>query len=124
MPNLEAFYESFPGIPVVIDKTLELVTFKNDGIDAAIRATDGDDRFDGLDSVLLFQMQIYAVASPAYIAEHGMLESLAEPGKHRLIDGNYNLKGGASHTKGRISYQAIKPIPQPSTNPSLTSIRL
>ena len=89
MPNLEDFYQSYPDVPVIIDKTLELVTFKNDGIDAAIRATDGDDGFDGLDSVLLFQPQIFAVASPAYIAEHGMLESLAEPGKHHLIDGNY-----------------------------------
>ena len=96
MPNLPGFYESFPDVPVVIDKTLELVTFKNDGIDAAIRATDGEGGFDGLDSVLLFHLRIFAVASPAYIAEHGMLESLAEPGKHRLIDGNYNLKKGVT----------------------------
>jgi LysR family glycine cleavage system transcriptional activator len=94
MPNLEGFYESFPDVPVVIDKTLEVVTFKNDGIDAAIRFSDNEDRFDGLDSVLLSNMQHFAVASPAYIAKHGILESLTEPGKHRFIDGNYNLKKG------------------------------
>jgi len=100
MPNLKEFYESFPDVPVVIDKTLKLVTFKNDGIDAAIRLSDNEDGFDDLDNVLLFHPQIFAVASPAYIAEHGMLESLADPGTHHLIDGHYSSKeGGALHTK-------------------------
>jgi DNA-binding transcriptional LysR family regulator len=39
------------------------------------------------------------VASPAYIAEHGKLESLAEPGAHRLIDGTYNVRTGGVFTK-------------------------
>jgi LysR family glycine cleavage system transcriptional activator len=99
IPNLKEFYESFPDVPVVIDKDLAMATFKNDGIDAAIRFTDGEDGFDGLDSVLLFHSQIFAVASPAYIAKHGKLESLAEPGKHRLIDGTYNVKTGGVFTK-------------------------
>ena len=94
-PNLEAFYESYPDVPVAIDRTNKVVTFKNDGIDAAIRFCANDDGFDGLDSVLLFHPQIFAVASPAYIAEHGSLESLAEPGTHHLIDGIYNFKAGA-----------------------------
>lgn len=92
MPNLARFYESFPDVTVAIDKSLKLVTFQNDGIDGAIRFSDSEDGFDGLDSVLLFHTQIFAVASPAYIAEHGKLESLAEPGKHRLIDEYYNTK--------------------------------
>jgi LysR family glycine cleavage system transcriptional activator len=92
LPNLQGFYESFPDVPVVIDKTLKLVTFKNDGIDAAIRASEDESGFSDLDSVLLFRPQIFAVASPAYIADHGMLESLAEPGEHHLIDGHYSSK--------------------------------
>ena len=32
------------------------------------------------------------MASPAYIAEHGKLESLAAPGQHRLIDSYYGSK--------------------------------
>ncbi len=92
MPNLARFYESFPDVTVAIDKSLKLVTFQNDGIDGAIRFSDGEEGFDGLDSVLLFNTQIFAVASPAYIAEHGKLESLAEPGKHRLIDEYYSTK--------------------------------
>ena len=96
MPNLEAFYESFPDIPVAIDRTNKVVTFKNDGIDAAIRFSDSNDGFNNLDSVLLFHPQIFAVASPAYIAKHGMLESLADPGRHHLIDGLYEFKEGAA----------------------------
>jgi len=99
LPNLKEFYESFPDVPVVIDKDLAMATFKNDGIDAAIRFIDGEDGFDGLDSVLLFHVQVFAVASPAYIADHGKLESLAEPGTHRLIDGTYNVKTGGVFTK-------------------------
>jgi LysR family glycine cleavage system transcriptional activator len=115
MPNLEKFYESFPGIPVAIDKTHKLVTFKNDGIDAAIRASDSEDGFEDLDSVLLFHPQIFAVASPAYIADHGMLESLAEPGEHHLIDGHYSSKQlGALHTiwQDVISGDQIDPAVQ------------
>ena len=125
MPNLEGFYGSFPDVPVVIDKTLELVTFKNDGIDAAIRFSDSEDGFDGLDSVLLFNMQQFAVASPAYIAEHGILESLAEPGKHRLIDGNYNLKKGfASNTRWQdvISGNQIDPAVQYESFPDFDQV--
>jgi len=92
MPNLERFYESYPDVPVFIDKTQKQANFKNDGIDAAIRFTDSEDGFDGLDNLFLFHPQICAVASPAYIAEHGLLESLAEPGEHRLIDGHYSAK--------------------------------
>ena len=99
IPNLKGFYESFPDVPVVIDKDLAMATFKNDGIDAAIRFTEGEDGFDGLDSVLLFHVQVFAVASPAYIAEHGLLESLSEPGTHHLIDGTYNVKTGGVFTK-------------------------
>jgi LysR family glycine cleavage system transcriptional activator len=99
IPNLKGFYESFPDVPVVIDKDLAMATFKNDGIDAAIRFSNRKDGFDGLDSVLLFHVQMFAVASPAYIADHGMLESLAEPGTHRLIDGAYSVKTGGVFTK-------------------------
>jgi LysR family glycine cleavage system transcriptional activator len=91
MPNLGKFYDLYPDVTVAIDESIELVTFKNDGIDAAIRYCDGE--FDGLDNVLLFHPHLYAVASPEYIAEHGKLESLAEPGDNVLIDHHYNAKG-------------------------------
>ncbi len=90
MPNLADFYQTFPDVTVVIDESVKLVTFKNDGVDGAIRFSNGE--FNDLDSVLLFRSQLYAMASPAYIAEYGKLESLAEPGDHRLIDYQYKSK--------------------------------
>ena len=96
MPNLEAFYELHPDVPVAIDSTNKLANLKNDGIDAAIRFCTSDYGFDNLDSVLLFHPQVFAVASPAYIAEHGTLESLAQPGSHHLVDGLYKFKEGAA----------------------------
>ena len=92
IPNLADFYASCPDVTVAINKTNKSVTFQNDGIDGAIRFSDGEDGLDGLDTVLLFHTQIFAMASPAYIAEHGKLESLAEPGRHRLIDSYYDSK--------------------------------
>ena len=122
MPNLEAFYESHPDVPVAIDKTNKLANFKNDGIDAAIRFSDSDDGFSNLESVLLFHPQIFAVASPAYIAEHGMLESLAEPGKHHLVDGLYKFKEGAAlHVKWQdvVSGNQIDPAVQYESFPDI-----
>ncbi len=86
MPNLVDFSEAFPDITVAIDESHKLATFKNDGIDGAIRFSDCDVKLDDLDSTLLYHPQVFAVASPAYIAEHGKLESFSQPGEHRLID--------------------------------------
>jgi len=97
MPNLKTFYESYPDISVAIDQTYKVATFRNDGIDAAIRFCADDEGFDNLDSVLLFHPQMFAVASPGYIAEHGMIETLAQPGTHHLIDWRYTFKEGANH---------------------------
>jgi DNA-binding transcriptional LysR family regulator len=71
---------------------------------------------------MLFQPQIFAVASPAYIAEHEILESLAEPGKHHLIDGNYVGKDrGALHIKWQdvVSGNQIDPAVQYESFPDL-----
>jgi LysR family glycine cleavage system transcriptional activator len=84
MPKLGDFYGLYPDITIAIDKNLNHVTFKNDGIDAAIRF--GDGKFEDLQSVYLFSIAKYAVASPDYISEHGTLDSLANPERHRLID--------------------------------------
>ena len=90
MPKLGGFYREYSDISVSLDQSVRLVTFKNDGIDAGIRS--GDGKFDDLDNVPLFHPQIFAVASPAYITKYGKLESLAQPGKHCLIDHQYASK--------------------------------
>lgn len=120
MPNLVVFYESFPDVTVTLDESVKLVTFKNDGIDGAIRSGDGEDGFDGLDSTLLFRPQSFAMASPSYIAEHGKLESLAEPGTHRLIDYLYKskkIRAQHIHWEDVVSGNLIGPEVQQVTFP-------
>ena len=90
MPKLGQFYESHPGVSVILDESLQLVTFKNDGVDGAIRYADGN--FENLNSDHLITIKIYAVASPAYIEKHGRLESIANPVGHYLIDYYYDSK--------------------------------
>lgn len=90
MPRLGKFYETYPDVSVALDESVNLVTFKNDGVDAAIRTGNGD--FEGLNSVLLFKPEKFAVASPAYIDKKGKIESLSEPGDHRLIEYHYESK--------------------------------
>ena len=90
MPKLGDFYQLHPGISVVLDESLQLVTFKNDGFDGAIRYADG--QFDNLNSDLLITLKLYAVASPVYIEKHGRLESVASPQGHHLIDSYYDSK--------------------------------
>jgi LysR family glycine cleavage system transcriptional activator len=94
MPKLGDFYEIHPGVSVVLEESLQLVTFKNDGFDGAIRFADGE--FDKLNSDLLINLKIYAVASPAYIDKHGRLESIARPQGHHLIDYYYDSKNISS----------------------------
>ena len=90
MPKLGDFYQTHPDVSVALHESIGLVTFKNDGVDAAIRY--GDGHFDGLHCILLIRMRLFAIASPAYIAENGKLESLVNPGKHRLIEHHYASK--------------------------------
>ncbi len=84
MPRLGDFYGLYPDVTIALDENPKNATFKNDGIDAAIRF--GDGTFEDLQSVYLFAIKKYAVASPGYIAEYGSLDDLAHPKQHRLID--------------------------------------
>ena len=90
MPRLGRFYDSHPDVTVALDKNRENVSFRNDGIDAAVRF--GDGTFEDLESVFLFPCAKFAVASPGYIAEYGKLDDLANPKQHRLIDCRRGLK--------------------------------
>ncbi len=118
MPNLADFYQAYPDVTVVLDESVKLVTFKNDGVDGAIRFSDGE--FNDLNNVLLFRSQLHAMASPAYISAHGKLESLAEPGQHRLIDYQYKskeIRAQHIHWEDVISKNPINSEIQPDVFP-------
>jgi LysR family glycine cleavage system transcriptional activator len=84
MPRLGDFYGLYPDVIIALDKSLNNATFKNDGIDAAVRF--GDGTFEDLQSIYLFTPKKFAVASPGYITEYGNLDDLTYPNQHRLID--------------------------------------
>ena len=90
MPNLADFYRQNPDINVVLDQSIGLVNFRNDGVDAAIRFSDGN--IEDLEYVFLFRPRLCPVASPDYLDENGELESLANPAGHRLIDYRYRSR--------------------------------
>ena len=87
MPNLGQFYAQNPNTTVALDESTRIASFRNDGIDGAIRFGDISDK--DLNSVFLFHPSIRAVASPDYLAVHGYMQSLTDPGDHHLIDHHY-----------------------------------
>ena len=110
MPKLGDFYQTHPDVSVALHESIGLVTFKNDGVDAAIRY--GDGHFDGLHCVLLIRMRLFAIASPAYIAKNGKLESLVNPGKHRLIEHHYaskEVRSQHTHWEDVVSGKLVDP---------------
>ncbi len=94
MPKLGDFYKLHPGITVILDESLDLVTFKNDGFDGAIRFADGE--FENLEADLILSIKIFAVASPDYLSKFGSLKSIENPQGHQLIDYYYDSKSVSS----------------------------
>jgi LysR family glycine cleavage system transcriptional activator len=90
MPNLGRFYQRHPDTTVAFDESTRVVTFRNDGVDGAIRFGEGD--FGELNSQFLFHPTVRAVASPDYLAQHGTMKSMSEPGSHHLVDHQYPSK--------------------------------
>ena len=111
MPRLGDFYQTHPDISITLDQSVNLVTFKNDGVDAGIRF--GDAEFEGLHNTLLIEVQLSAVASPDYIAKNGRLESLSIPGNHRLIENYYadkKIRSQHTHWADIVEGNLVNPI--------------
>jgi LysR family glycine cleavage system transcriptional activator len=126
MPKLGDFYEKHPGVSVILDESLQLVTFKNDGFDGAIRFSDGE--FSNLNADLLIKLKVYAVASPAYIEKHGRLESTGNPQGHHLIDCYYDSKSISSQhvhwrdiVDGNLEDMSMEHLVYPDTLQSLNA---
>ena len=90
MKRLGDFLELCPELTIALVKSIDYATFRNDGIDAAIRFGDGN--FEGLECTYLFKPTKYAVASPSYVSEHGKLDDLTNPKRHQLIGCRYGSK--------------------------------
>ena len=90
MPKLGVFYKLNPEVSVILEESVELVTFNNDGFDAAIRFSDGI--FENLHSDHIITIGMHAVASPAYLEKYGNPEGIDNPVGHCLIDHFYPSK--------------------------------
>ena len=126
LPKLGSFYDSHPGVSVVLDESIELVTFKNDGFDGAIRFSNGE--FEDLNADLIIMLKMFAVASPAYIKKHGRLESIENLQGHHLIDYYYDSKSVSSQhvhwrdiVDGKIEDMNIQHLVFPDDLQSLTA---
>jgi len=83
LPRLPSLRRDCPDMKLelrCLDRDVDLTA--ND-IDIQLRLGDGN--WQGYDAIPLWPEQIIAVCSPAYLAEHGPVASLADLLKHRLI---------------------------------------
>ncbi len=128
MPKLGDFYETHPGTSIILAESMELVTFRNDGFDAAIRFADGN--FEDLHSTELIRLKIHAVASPAYLEKYGYPASMEVPTGHSLIDYFNDVKSLDSQhihwrdiVKGKMDGMNIEHQVYPDSLQSMTAAR-
>ena len=128
MPKLGEFYEAHPGISIILADSTDIVTFRNDGFDAAIRFADGI--FEDLHSAELIKLEVYAVASPGYLEKRGTPGSIENPAGHCLIDYYYDAKSVSSQhihwrdiVKGKMNDMDIEHQVYPDSLQSLTAAK-
>ncbi len=83
LPGLPDFLERFPNIRLHIGESDRLVDMVAEGVDCAIRV--GDPADSGLVGRKLGALAEGTFASPAYLARHGVPESLDDLEGHRMI---------------------------------------
>ncbi len=69
LPRLDRFYAAHPEINLSVTATTELVDFRFDPVDVAIRLGSGD--WPGTESQLLFSLELVAVCRPELLAANG-----------------------------------------------------
>jgi len=81
--RLGRFKEVFPEIDVRLDTSDELARFARDGVDVAIRFGSGD--YPGLETIRLFDEEIYPVCSPKLLERGPPLEIPSDLAAHTLL---------------------------------------
>lgn len=84
VPNLPDFYQAYPGIEVVLSSSDRRKDMLRDGLDCIVRVgalEDGDYVARSLGNVKLI-----TCASPAYLAEHGVPETLDDLRDHKGVN--------------------------------------
>ncbi|MGJ7610277.1 MULTISPECIES: LysR family transcriptional regulator [unclassified Variovorax] len=88
VPRLPAFFAQFPDIAVEVSVSERHVDLIKDGIDVALRI--GNLSGSSLIARKIGSMHICTVASPSYIAQHGIPEDPAQLRFHNLVTGHAN----------------------------------
>ena len=115
VPRLHAFHARYPDIELVVGYGDKLVDLIQDGVDCAIRV--GPLQDSSLVARGLGDIHLATVASPAYIARHGMPRKLADLGHHtaihyfsnrsgRTLDMNFIVDGNPVEVavRGKVSF--------------------
>jgi DNA-binding transcriptional LysR family regulator len=79
------FMERHPAVRLSVHVSTRLVDLRRDGYDVALRAT--GELEPGLIARPIAREPVLGVASPAYLAEHGMPQSLRDLARHRCLLG-------------------------------------
>lgn len=87
-PSLNGLYAKYPQLHVDINAEDRMVDMARDAIDVAIRT--GDIAQDTLVARQIGFLGRTLVATPAYLARHGMPETVADLNQHHLITNNVN----------------------------------
>jgi DNA-binding transcriptional LysR family regulator len=82
-PLVAAFMDANPGVTVRLDLTDRLVDLLNEGVDCAVRI--GDMADSSLASSKLGEMRRVVVASPVYLARHGVPRTPADLAHHNCL---------------------------------------
>jgi len=83
LPRLDGFYASHPDVNLSLTATTDMVNFRSDAIDAAIRL--GSGQWPATESKKLFDMELVAICQPALIKENGGLFSLENLAQQALV---------------------------------------
>lgn len=115
VPRLHAFHARYPDIELVVGYGDKLVDLIQDGVDCAIRVGPLEDS--SLIARGLGDIHLATVASPAYIARHGMPRTLADLAHHtairyfsnragRTLDMNFVVDGSPVEVamRGKVSF--------------------
>ncbi|MEH6473608.1 MAG: LysR substrate-binding domain-containing protein [Halopseudomonas sp.] len=83
LPRLDRFYAKHPEINLSLTATTDLVNFRRDSIDAAIRLGSGD--WPGAESLKLFDTELVAVCRPSLIEQNQGLFTLEQLSRQALV---------------------------------------
>ena len=113
MPMVEALLASHPDLSVRVMLSDRVAHLVEEGIDVAVRLADLTDS--NLIAVRVASVHSLLVASPKYLDEHGRPRSMADLGKHQIIE----FEGLGSSNEWRFGSQgrlAVRTHPRLSVN--------